>query len=409
MGKNTINNKKKKLAKARKKAKDSLNLDALSIDELIEKVKENIDQFQYTAAQVCCQEALRRSPDHIAALETSANLCLEVGNLDGARQCLGRAITVQPESGHSKYVTMAQLMSGKEALQCYMKGIQLLEIQIAKLSHEEPDKQPGLNGETNGDIKSEVIQGTTNGITNGNTNGDACSSSNSSSSNGSEIRRELSATFCSIAELFMTDLCDEEQAEEQCRSSINKAIEVDPTNPEACQQMASFLLVKQEPEEAKTFMNKSISLWLPKYKEIDDGKAEAGSFDPVEVCPLSLSTRMSAARILIELESHKDALDVLECCLGEDDEVVDVWYLMGWSYYSRGEEFRESAQHHLTRAMQVHKKEPCEDAQLVEHLQELLSEVGYEPQEEEAEVPDIENIDSDSDQEVEEEEQMDTN
>ncbi|CAL4098791.1 unnamed protein product, partial [Meganyctiphanes norvegica] len=401
MGKNTINNKKKKLAKLRRKARDRLNLDDLSIEEIIEKVGENIDQFQYTSAQVFCQEALRRDPDHVAALEASAKLCLEVDNIDGARQCLGRAITVQPESGYSKYVTMAQLMSGKEALQCYMKGTQLLQAQIAKLLHEQPDKKEGLNGETIECTKSETV----NGITNGNINGGATSNSSSSSVSISEMRRELSTTFCSIAELFMTDLCDEEQAEEQCRSNINKATEVDSSNPEAYQQMASFLLVKQEPEEAKTFINKSLNLWLPKYKELDDGKAEAGSFDPVEVCPLSLSARMSAARILIELESHQEALDVLECCLGEDDEAVDVWYLMGWSYYLRGEEFRDSAQHHLTRAMQIHKKEPCEDTQLVEHLQDLLSEIGYEPQEEEAEVPDIENIDSDSDQE--EQEQMD--
>lgn len=411
MGKNTINNQKKKLAKARKKARDRLDVDVLSLEELIEKVKENTDQFQYTTAQVYCQEALRRNPDHVAALESSANLCIEVGNQDGARQCLGRAITVEPECGHSKYVTMAQLMNGNEALQCYMKGTQLIEAEIAKLLHGEIDKQQGVNGEAIECATTEAIgstNGNTNGVTNGNTNGDACSSNTQSPGRGNEMRRELSTTFCSIAELFMTDLCDEEQAEDQCRSNINKAIEVDPGNPESYQQMASFLLIKQEPEEAKTFINKSLNLWLPKYKEIDEGKAEAGSFDPVEICSLSLSSRMSTARILIELENHQDALDVLEGCLGEDDESVDVWYLLGWSYYQRGEEFRELAQHHLTRAMQVHKTEPCEDTQLVEHLEELLGEIGYEAQDEEVDVHDIEDIESDdSDQEGQEE--MDTN
>merc|ERR1711962_1478573 len=121
--------------------------------------------------------------------------------------------------------------------------------EIAKISHEDIDSQ-GVNGEATSEAIGST-NGSTNGITNGITNGESSRSNTQNQSKSNEIRRELSTTFCSIAELFMTDLCDEETAEEQCKSSINKAIEADPSNPEAYQQMASFLLVKQEPEEAK--------------------------------------------------------------------------------------------------------------------------------------------------------------
>ena len=44
------------------------------------------------------------------------------GDVDSAQHCLGRAIVVQPEVGHTKYMSLAQLMSGTEARDLYMKG-----------------------------------------------------------------------------------------------------------------------------------------------------------------------------------------------------------------------------------------------------------------------------------------------
>lgn len=85
---------------------------------------------------------------------------------------------------------------------------------------------------------------------------------------------------------------------------------------------ANFLIIKQEFEEAKKVIKKSVSLWLPKYQAVEDSEAVAGSFDPVEVCPLTHSVRFQTARILIEVEEYQLAADVLEGLLNEDDEVI---------------------------------------------------------------------------------------
>ena len=42
-------------------------------------------------------------------------------------QCFGRAIEVNPEEGHGKYMYMGQLMSGLDAIQCFRKGVELME------------------------------------------------------------------------------------------------------------------------------------------------------------------------------------------------------------------------------------------------------------------------------------------
>ena len=50
-----------------------------------------------------------------------------------------------------------------------------------------------------------------------------------------ETKSELSTAHVALAELFMTDLCDEEEAAAEAKKHINLATEVDPSNPEGWQ------------------------------------------------------------------------------------------------------------------------------------------------------------------------------
>ena len=50
-----------------------------------------------------------------------------------------------------------------------------------------------------------------------------------------ETKSELSSAHVALAELFMTDLCDEEEAAAESKRHINLATEVDPSNPEGWQ------------------------------------------------------------------------------------------------------------------------------------------------------------------------------
>ena len=53
----------------------------------------------------------------------------------------------------------------------------------------------------------------------------------------------------------------------------------------------------------------------------------------------------------MELEEHERASQVLEMLLGEDDEVVEVWYLLGYVYVLMKE--RKSAEGTLKKAGKV--------------------------------------------------------
>ncbi|MGH0145476.1 UNVERIFIED_CONTAM: hypothetical protein FKN15_046720 [Acipenser sinensis] len=61
--------------------------------------------------------------------------------------------------------------------------------------------------------------------------------------------KDISVAFCSIAEIFFTDLCMDDGAAEKCKEAIDKALQYDPENPEALQLMASYLFSMEKTQE----------------------------------------------------------------------------------------------------------------------------------------------------------------
>lgn len=312
-----------------------------SVDSILDKAGENMDSFNYEVAQMFCQRALDLEPNNVRALEISASLLLEAGELDGSKELLERAIALLPESGHAKYMSLGQLEEGQAALAHYVKGIAIMAKEIEERMDTE---QAAAAAMTTTDLKP-----------------------------GPSVR-ELSTAYCSVAEIYMTDCCFEEDAEKLCAEHIDRAIATDPTNPEAYQYMASYLLVKDEVEKAREMMSKSTSLWLPQYQSVREGRSDPT--DEVEVCPVSYPSRINAAKILIELESFDDASSVLEGLVEEDDQVVEVWYLLGWLNYLRKADFEENSRFYLKKCKEVAGKCSTNDDAMMSHVDELLAELG---------------------------------
>jgi len=323
-----------------------------SIDKLLDKAEQLIDEFNFELAQKFCQRALETEPDNVRALETSASLLLELGNVDGAKHCLGRAVEVCPDSGFSKYMTLGQLMEGATAVQCYQKGIELM---LKEKESREAEEVAAACGPADNAVTV----------------------------------KDISSAYCAIAEIYMTDCCFDENAEEKCKEFMEKALMADPENAEAWQTKANFLISKEEKDEAKKAIQKSVSLWLPKLQSLDKGTLAKEDFDPVEVCSLPFTARVQSGKILIELDEYEAATDVLETLLDEDDEVPDVWYLLGWANYLHGADYHSNARHYLIKAKEVYTKVKYDDADLLSHIEEMLKELG--PDEDEDQMDGEEN------------------
>lgn len=80
--------------------------------------------------------------------------------------------------------------------------------------------------------------------------------------------------FFIIYLIVPADLCDEPNAEERVVASIEKALELDPSNPEAVQAKASYHLIKGEFEDATREIKRSLDMWLPAFERSVEGGLE---------------------------------------------------------------------------------------------------------------------------------------
>jgi hypothetical protein len=70
-----------------------------------------------------------------------------------------------------------------------------------------------------------------------------------------ELKHDLSTAYCAVADLYMTDLCDEAEAEVEVTKAIESAIQAEETNPEAWQTKARLELIKNQFEVKKKKVN----------------------------------------------------------------------------------------------------------------------------------------------------------
>lgn len=277
-----------------------------------------MDQYELEKAFQHAKKALDINPKHLHALDTMASIQMEMGNVESAKNLYEKLIHLSPDEGFSKYMCLAQLSSGIEAVNFYKKGVELMLIEFNKQSNDK--NQPSTSK------KDEEEE--SNGVN----------------------KLDISTAFCSIAELYLTDLCMEEDAENLCKFYLDKSIEYDPKNPETLQLLASYWLSKDDIELAKKLILDSVENWLPKYTEA----CENGPLvDPSQAITLSYDSRINTARILTEVEEYDKAVTVLEQLVEEDDEVIYIWYMLGWVNYCKGEDYFSNAKFYLKKANEV--------------------------------------------------------
>ncbi|XP_075925376.1 uncharacterized protein LOC116948411 isoform X3 [Petromyzon marinus] len=205
---------------------------------------------------------------------------------------------------------------------------------------------------------------------------------------GAEVTpRDVSAAYCSIAEIYLTDLCMEEGSSERCKQTLGQALEADSSNPEALQLMASYLFSTEQPQEGKVYLLQSLSAWLPSRQQGQEAENRTEAPDDATEMLAQLppyESRISTAKLLSEVEEYELASDVLEGLLEEDDEVVQVWYLLGWVSYLQAKcappdeaaGQQDSARTCLHKAKKLAAKLGCDDEAMMAHVEEVMAELG---------------------------------
>jgi Tfp pilus assembly protein PilF len=305
------------------------------IKALLRQAKDASDELQFDQAQDLIVKALEQDANYAPSYEILGEVFVEQDALPQARTAFQKAIELDAQgddvqSGFGKYLWLAQLSEegGMESLRYYKAGVKRLIAHIASLPE---DQQPPL-------------------------------------------RARLASAYSAMAELFMTDLCMEADAEANCEKYVTNALLADESSSEALQTLASMRLSQQRVEEARTALRHSLSLW-------QDADGEPG------ILP-AYASRIALVRLLLECDMTDESLDVLQQLSREDDESVDLWYLFGWTYFLAGEllqakdpkgsteqrdEHWEDARHCLQKCEQLYKRLEWDDDGIREHASELLA------------------------------------
>ena len=228
----------------------------------------------------------------LPALNLLGEIAVELGDVEKARSCFERAVTVDAEGevpeeqggGADKFLWLAQLSEegGEDSVRRFRKGAEVLRRQLREGDGTEAD---------------EVLE---------------------------EKRGKLATALCGIAEVYMTDLSwDDGEAETQCDKAMAEALQIAPENVEVLQTLASVRISQLKKSEAREHLTKSLSFWRD--LEPDDAKVPA------------FPTRISLSRLLMEAEMEEEAMEVLERLVSEDDQSVETWYLGGWCQYVQAE------------------------------------------------------------------------
>jgi tetratricopeptide (TPR) repeat protein len=142
--------------------------------------------------------------------------------------------------------------------------------------------------------------------------------------NTDEIKKHIANGCCAIAELFMTDLCFEPDAEQECERALMIGLKEDGNNNvQLLQTMANLRLCQKKDQEARTLMSKVVEQLLDNAP--DNYNKPLYDF------------RMSTAKICIELGQIEHAEKLVEQLLAEYDQVTDAWYLYGVVLREKGD------------------------------------------------------------------------
>ena len=315
-----------------------------------------------------------------ACLSLLGQIHVELGEIDQARAYFAQSVELDQDGalpdelggGPEKFLWLAQLSEegGLDSVNWFERGAAVLRRQIQSMT-DDLEKLPKTK-----DLQEASIN---------------------------EKKRRLADALCAVAEVYMTDLSWEEDAEQRCEALITEASLLAPDMPEAWQTLANVRISQSRIEDAQAALERSLELWK-------DLSPEDPAIPP-------FPTRVSLVRLLIEVEKEEIAYEVAVRMLDEDDTSVEVSYLGGFALYTLGEKARKqnvndeeswksawvASRRWLTSCLRLFEAQEYEDDKLGEHAKELLgslvSEIGEAPEDEEDDWADSDG-DDDEDEEM---------
>jgi len=234
------------------------------IDKMLAAAEKKVYEGDFKQAAGLLDQLLKKQPKHLDALDLYAKGAMDAGMTPLAIKILKKSISIDPRTYH-RWMNLGQLQGGLTALKCYRQGIQCMESELSAFKIASDQKQMR------------------------------------------QISTEIASAYASIAELYVTDLCDENGAEKECESALKCAFKASEESAEAHYGAANLRFIQGRKAEAKGHLGKSFEIIKKQAAESHSGSSrDEGGYEH------TYNFRLSVTELCIEMGEFEAASELID-------------------------------------------------------------------------------------------------
>ncbi|PVH13517.1 uncharacterized protein CXQ87_001622 [Candidozyma duobushaemuli] len=282
------------------------------MDQVIARARALLQTSQETKAMELLAPEVAKHQDNPRLLEVFGECLLEANDVESAYNVLEKAVSLDPEGtqGVDKFLYLGQIIGGSD-------GIGYVNIALGKLQD-----QLQKVVENSGSDDTVLVE--------------LAKLYPSSEDLAGHLIKKLNQGIFAEIEIWMTDLCMEPEAEEQCDKLISHSLSLDESNPEALSLLASIRISQQKNDEAREALLRSWDLFQERKAALEQEAKDAhdASLEYVElVQPL-----LGLARFAIELEMYEAAPSIAAAVSEINDNALDAFYYEALAHLLRAKQ-----------------------------------------------------------------------
>lgn len=282
------------------------------IDQIIADARALLQFSQAEKALELLTPNFESNSSSVAFLQIFGETLLENNDLENAYNVLIKACELDPtgDQGTEKFLYLGQIIGGSDGLKYLDNGLNKLSVQLNAINEDKGEDDNILLElskvyETKEQLQKYFIKKLNQGI------------------------------FAKI-EIWMTDLCMEPEAEDQCNDLIAYSLELDDQNPESLSLLSSIRISQQRVDEAKEALTTSWTLFQDKKTKLEEAanslqvdseeKNQPDSFEVgLEYMEL-IQPLLTLARFAIELELYEIAITISSNSQDINENILESYY-----------------------------------------------------------------------------------
>lgn len=273
-----------------------------SMDAVIQKARAFLQNSQEEQALQLLLPQVKQHPEDVRILQIFGEALLEANDVETAYEVLSKATQLDPDAvqGVEKFLYLGQIIGGHDGCTMLNTAIHKLQDQLQSI-HD--------NGGQDDAVLVELAQlyATLELL-------------------AQYLIKKLNQAIFAEIEIWMTDLCMEPSAEQECDRLISHSLALDDENPEAYSLLALIRISQQRQEDAEQALQKAWALFADKKQALElqqNREGDEASFEYIElVQPL-----LGLARFAIELAMYDLAPQICAAVADINSNALDCFYL----------------------------------------------------------------------------------